>query len=120
MKRLGLLPWLAALGLLLAPAEAGHELPIYPSYYPQEIRVEVVDAAQSARRLAEARIHAYVGAEPSAPLPEPDIARRVHLVFHPYPVTPFHPDYLHHFDLAEAAKNSPKAAGSRGRGSLCG
>ena len=154
MKRLGLLPWLAALGLLLAPAEAGHELPIYPSYYPQEIRVEVVDAAQSARRLAEARIHAYVGAEPSAPLPEPDIARPVeslgsylmltfepgflqrhnresrcaaaarleravaaagrgHLVFHPYPVTPFHPDYLHHFDLAEAAKNSPKAAGSR-------
>src|SRR5262249_48904027 len=24
--------------------------------------------------------------------------------FHPYPVTPFHGDYLHHVDLAEAAK----------------
>ena len=23
---------------------------------------------------------------------------------HPYPVTPFHGDYLHHADLAEAAK----------------
>jgi hypothetical protein len=154
MKRLGLLFWLTALGLLLAPAEAGHELPIYPSYYPQEIQVEVVDAAQSGRRLAEARIHAYLGAEPSAALPGPDIARPVeslgsylmltfepgflqrhnresrcaaaarlervaaaagrgHLVFHPYPVTPFHPDYLHHFDLAEASKNSPMGGGSR-------
>ncbi|NIN64724.1 MAG: hypothetical protein GTO63_08490 [Anaerolineae bacterium] len=25
-------------------------------------------------------------------------------VFHPYPVTPYHMDYLHHFDLAEASK----------------
>jgi len=25
-------------------------------------------------------------------------------VFHPYPVTPFHMDYLHHFDLSESAK----------------
>ena len=26
------------------------------------------------------------------------------LILHPYPVTPFHGDYLHHVDLAEAAK----------------
>jgi hypothetical protein len=26
------------------------------------------------------------------------------LIFHPYPVTPMHGDYLHHVDLAEAAK----------------
>jgi hypothetical protein len=26
------------------------------------------------------------------------------LIFHPYPVTPYHGDYLHHVDLAEAAK----------------
>jgi len=25
-------------------------------------------------------------------------------VFHPYPVTPYHPDYLQHFDLIESAK----------------
>lgn len=25
-------------------------------------------------------------------------------LFHPYPITPFHPDYLYHFDLVEAAK----------------
>ncbi len=28
-------------------------------------------------------------------------------VFHPYPVTPFHADYLHHFDLAESARKQP-------------
>jgi hypothetical protein len=26
-------------------------------------------------------------------------------IFHPYPVTPFHEDYLQHFDLAESARN---------------
>ena len=26
-------------------------------------------------------------------------------VFHPYPVNPFHADYLYHFDLAAQAKN---------------
>src|SRR5262249_30696547 len=26
-------------------------------------------------------------------------------IFHPYPVTPYHEDYLQHFDLAESAKN---------------
>lgn len=32
-------------------------------------------------------------------------------VFHPYPVTPFHPDYLHHFDRAESARqaHAPRA-----------
>ncbi len=26
-------------------------------------------------------------------------------IFHPYPVTPYHEDYLQHFDLAESVKN---------------
>lgn len=137
--------WLTPLGLLLAPAEAGHELPVYPSYYPQEIKVEVVDPAQAGTRLADARIHAYLGAEPAAGLPGPDTVSAIEslgsyvilsfdpafvqrherdarcaaavrlgrsasaghhgrFVFYPYPVTPFHADYLQHFDLAEAAK----------------
>jgi hypothetical protein len=34
-----------------------------------------------------------------------DIAlRRGELIFHPYPITPFDGDYLHHVDLADAAK----------------
>jgi hypothetical protein len=144
MRRFAPVLWLIMLSLLLTPAQAGHELPIYPSYYPQEIRVEVVDPAQAGARLADARIHAYVGAEPAASLPGPDtvsaieslgsylvltfdpgfvrrherdarcaaavrLGRRAapgheRFVFHPYPVTPYHEDYLQHFDLAEAAR----------------
>ncbi|HEV8662283.1 MAG TPA: hypothetical protein VGT06_03940 [Candidatus Methylomirabilis sp.] len=33
-------------------------------------------------------------------------------VLHPYPVTPYHPDYLHHFDLAEAANRESRGAPS--------
>ena len=33
-----------------------------------------------------------------------EMANRPGFVFHPYPVTPFHGDYLYHADLAEAAK----------------
>jgi hypothetical protein len=33
-----------------------------------------------------------------------DMAGRAGLIFHPYPVTPFHGDYLYHVDLADAAK----------------
>ncbi len=135
---------LAALGLLLTPAEAGHELPTYPSYYPQEIRVEVADPAAAAKRLPNARLHAYIGAEPAFGGPVPDtlghveslgaylvltfhptfitlndrerrcsaagalartVARRPgRLVFHPYPITPYHADYLYHLDLADASK----------------
>ena len=30
------------------PAEGGHEAPIYPSFYPAEIKVETVDPATAA------------------------------------------------------------------------
>lgn len=56
-----LLAWVA----LLVPAHGGHEVPIYPSYYPQEIRIETVDRASAARLLADGSIHAYVGEAPS-------------------------------------------------------
>lgn len=42
-----------------------------------------------------------------------DLAGRAgEFVFHPYPVTPMHGDYLHHVDLAEAAKSRLLAAKS--------
>lgn len=128
---------LAAIGT----ARAGHETPIYPSYYPQEIRIEPADPATAAAALLEGRIHAYVGAEPAFAAETGDsiafveslgaflvvdvnpdsavagdrksrcaVARTViaalaetEFQFHPYPVNPFHADYLHHFDLAAAA-----------------
>jgi hypothetical protein len=45
-------------------------------------------------------------------------------VFHPYPITPFHSDYLHHLDRADAARSAIETASSptshkvRARGAL--
>ena len=146
MKRALQVACLVALGLLLTPAEAGHELPTYPSYYPQEIRLEVMDPVAAGKRLPHARIHAYTGAEAVLGGPPPDtvsyveslgsylvltfhpayvklhgrearcaaavgLARSVgagrqgRFTLHPYPVTPYHADYLQHFDLSEASKH---------------
>jgi hypothetical protein len=45
----------------LGPAQAGHEPPVYPSYYPQEIRIEPIEPVAAGRALAEGRIQAYLG-----------------------------------------------------------
>jgi hypothetical protein len=124
-----------------SPAFAGHELPFYPSYYPQEIRIETLAPAAAGPLLAKSALHAYVGADPFAGRKAPPnigtseslesyvvvtlnpasaslagrerrcegAARIIKAfapapgawVFHPYAVTPFHADYLQHFDLAE-------------------
>jgi len=124
----------------LAVAHAGHEFPFYPSFYPQEITVETLDAKAAAQRFAKAALHAYAGGElaaesgpaktasvaslggyvvatfdPRAPQFADRSARcaaargfqdalTLGQVWHPYPVTPFHADYLHHADRAEAAR----------------
>src|SRR5437879_4263389 len=115
---------LAHLGI----AHAGHEFPFYPSFYPQEITVEALDAQAAAQRLAKGTLHAYAGTL------ETDLAKTAAVaslggyviarvdrdacaavrglkpalpagaVWHPYPGTPFHADYLHHADRAEAAR----------------
>jgi hypothetical protein len=139
-------PLLAAVAALAAavaaaPAEGGHEMPIYPSFYPHEIRIETVAPEAAARQLPTGGIHAYVAAEPAfaqapaAPLAaavslgqlvvvsvDPpdcrslqsalrDIADRPQgIVFHPWPVTPLHPDYLEQADLAAAAGARARAA----------
>ena len=145
---------------------AGHELPFYPSYYPQEIRIETVAPAAAGPLLAKSALHAYVGADPFAGRKTPATigtaeslasyvvvtfnpaaaslatresrcesaarivkalaAARGVFVFHPYPVTPYHADYLQHFDLAERRKKelqdrAPAALGGlkvRARGAL--
>ncbi len=140
---------LLALCLLAAGADAGHELPFYPSYYPQEIRIDTLEPAAAATLLAQNSLHAYVGADPFAGGAAPPTvtavdslggflvvtfntglpawrerdtrcaaARRIlailarssgRYVFHPYPVTPYHGDYLEHVDRAEAAKREAAA-----------
>lgn len=119
---------IAAAGIaLLGVAHAGHEFPFYPSFYPQEITVEALDADAAAERLTQGSLHAYAAAlktdppktaavtslggyvvasaEPGACVAAGALqhALPAGAVWHPYPVTPFHPDYLHHADRVEAA-----------------
>jgi hypothetical protein len=57
---------LMTVALLIAPvARSGHELPVYPSYYPHEIEIAAVAPQQAAELLAKGKLHAYVGGEPS-------------------------------------------------------
>ncbi len=152
MKRL--YPALLALSALAAAtADAGHELSFYPSYYPQEIRIERHEPAAGAALLEKNALHAYVGADPFAGATGPAHVKTVEslgayevitfdttvpawrdpaarcaaaralapgaagAVFHPYPVTPYHADYLQHADLAEAAKRRAGTATAGGGGS---
>jgi hypothetical protein len=144
---------LTAAALLLAPvARSGHELPVYPSYYPHEIEIAAVAPHEAGELLGKGKLHAYVGGSPVfAAAPPKDVASvpvlgtfvviRVNpssaamkdgaaacavagevvralaaeggdVVAHPYPVTPLHGDYLHHADLAEAAKARFAGAGT--------
>ena len=129
-----------------AAALAGHSLGHYPSYYPDEIRIDTVDPAAAARSLGDGTLHAYVGETPAFAGRVPDHvepvtslgsflvlafntaapsfasrdrrcaaargilatlrdANAADFVFHPYPVTPYHADYLHHLDRVEDARS---------------
>jgi len=143
VKPLCVLVVLALLLVTLSVARGGHEMPVYPSYYPHEIAIETMPPERAADLLRDAKLHAYLGAEPRFPGAVPrsiraveslgsfvivrinpaapsaqdeqsacavvetiirDMADKAGFVFHPYPVTPFHGDYLYHVDRAEAAK----------------
>ncbi len=151
--------------VVVTAARSGHELPIYPSYYPQDIAITALAPRQAGDLLAQGRIQAYVGGEPRFAGRQPDFVRAIEslgsfvtvrvnpqsalagdgacalvravvgemagkageFVFHPYPITPFHGDYLHHVDLAEAAKarfsappSAPGALKVRAAGGLAG
>jgi hypothetical protein len=152
MKGLGAcVVWLVAVAVVTV-ARSGHEMPVYPSYYPHEIRIETVTPDRAAGLLLDGKIQAYVGREPrfAGALPDslhaveslgafvivsinPDSAlakdetsacavaqalvrdmsgRHGEFIFHPYPVTPLHGDYLYHADAADAAKARFLGAGA--------
>jgi hypothetical protein len=134
----------AAGAAILTVAKGGHEIPVYPSYYPHEIELAAVTQERASELLPAGKIHAYVGAAPRFTETPPasidsieslgsfviirinplsprardeqsvcaisdsvirDLAgKSPAFTLHPYPVTPFHGDYLEHVDLAEAAK----------------
>ena len=122
-------------------ALAGHELPFYPSYYPQEIRLDAMEPAAAAPLIAKGAVQAYVGGDPWAGRKPPaDVGaveslggflvvmlnpaapghesaerrceRTRHIaalltpgpawVANPYPVTPYHVDYLQHSDIVQS------------------
>jgi hypothetical protein len=128
----------------IAMVHGGHTVGHYPSYYPDEIRIDVMDPAAAAKSLGDATLHAYVGAVPAFQGGPPkdvkavkslgsllvlnlDPKAKAHassngrcaaaraataalsrqkivdFVFHPYPVTPYHADYIHHLDRVEEA-----------------
>jgi hypothetical protein len=126
-------------------ARSGHELPVYPSYYPHEIEVRSVTPEDAARLLADGKMQAFIGGSPQFAGDPPrtvrsveslgsfivlrvnatsrwagsdaaacaavqtvirDLAtKRVDVIVHPYPVTPFHGDFLRHADRADAARD---------------
>ncbi len=139
------------------PVQAGHESPWYPSFYPQEIRIEAVEPGPAATLLQKNSLHAYIGGDPFAGASLPATVKTVEslgsyvvatfnpaspsfrsaarrcaaarevlrgaaeareaFVVHPYPVTPYHADYLDHYDLAEGRR---KAIGAAPKGQTSG
>ena len=70
----------AALGFGLAAAgmaDAGHEITFYPSFYPQQVTLKVVDAAAAARGLEKSELQAYLGVDPFAGRTPPEHVRYV-------------------------------------------
>lgn len=65
MRSFGRIAALVTAMTLFSAADAGHEAPVYPAFYPQEIRIGVVEEAAAAKALTEGRIQAYVGRAPN-------------------------------------------------------
>lgn len=132
-----------------SPARAGHGVVSYPSFYPQEIRIETMDPASAAVAFQNNSLHAYIGSAPRFTGGVPDYLKSVEsldsflvltfnraseafrqresrcaavggilaalagesqdVIFNPYPMTPYHPDYLQHLDRIEDAKAAIRA-----------
>jgi hypothetical protein len=142
MKRLGASVLVGVAAAIVTVAWGGHELPIYPSFYPHEIEIRTLAPEEAAGELRGGKIQAYVGEVAAFAGALPDQLRAIEslgafvvvrinphstpmraeasacaairtvvralagdygFIPHPYPVTPFHGDYLHHADLAAAA-----------------
>ena len=137
----------AGLVVVAGRGSAGHSVGHFPSYYPDEIRIEAIEPTAAAKRLSDETLHAYVGEAPAFVGPVPKHVESVRslgsilvlsfktasarfasadarcaaargfmaalrdetaggFIFHPYPVTPYHADYLHHLDRVEAAMDA--------------
>jgi hypothetical protein len=77
VKPLRMLLVLAASFATLSVARGGHELPVYPSFYPHEIAIETMAPERAADLLRDAKLHAYLGAGPPLPGDMPSSVRAV-------------------------------------------
>jgi hypothetical protein len=64
MKRRVIFGLLLSASAVLGPARSGHELPVYPSYYPHEIEIKTIAPDAAGSLLLQSKIHAYLGNEP--------------------------------------------------------
>jgi hypothetical protein len=155
MKRLGAVIFALVCAAIVTLAWGGHEVPVYPSFYPHEIEIRSLAPERAAQALRDGKIQAYAGdglglssappaeiraieslgafvivrVNPGSPHARDEaaacatvkavvrlLAGQSDIVVHPYPVTPFHGDYLHHADLAAAAKARISAGDTDARG----
>ena len=105
---------LLLLAALASRADAGHEIPYYPSFYPQEIALTVAEPAAAPRLFAKNAIHAYLG-----PLAAPKGAELAWTEsFRAYVVLTFNPASRAFADARErcaaAARLAPALATSKG------
>src|SRR5262245_21961127 len=61
---------------LVTVARSGHELPVYPSYYPHEIELASVAPERASEALQQGKLQAYVGSIRFAGAP-PDTVRAI-------------------------------------------
>lgn len=54
----------AAVLAAVSVARSGHELPIYPSYYPHEIEITAMAPARAGELMRSGKLHAYIGSMP--------------------------------------------------------
>src|SRR5260370_10247045 len=92
-------------------ARSGHELPVYPSYYPHEIEIATVTPDQAVGLLRDGKIHAYVGGAPTFAGTVPESIGAVEslgsfVIVHVNPVSPHAKDH--------ASASAPVRAGRRG------
>jgi len=71
MTRVGVIAIVLGALAIAGVARSGHELPIYPSFYPHEIDIRAVAPEQAADQLRQGKIQAYVGRELSFPATPP-------------------------------------------------
>lgn len=77
MKRRAAFTVLLVAAGLIDVARSGHEFPVYPSYYPHEIRIETMAPDRAAALLLAGKIQAYIGPEPRFSNASPDSIRAI-------------------------------------------